>query len=57
MAKIMKEAFPEYKIRTAVVPDFLISLMAKFNPATKVLNTMIGLKYHRDNTKARRLLG
>ncbi len=57
MAKIMKEAFPEYKIRTAVVPDFLISLMAKFNPAMKVLNTMIGLKYHRDNTKARRLLG
>lgn len=57
MAKFMKEAFPEYKIRTAVVPDFLISLMAKFNPAMKVLNTMIGLKYHRDNTKARRLLG
>ena len=45
------------KVSTMVIPDFVIALMAKFQAPMKVLNTMIGLKYHRDATKARRLLG
>lgn len=57
MAKILKEAYPDRKISTTVIPDFVISIMAKFRVLMKVLNTMIGLKYHRDNTKARKLLG
>lgn len=57
MARILKEAFPGRKVSTAVIPDFVISLMAKFNVQMKVLNTMTGLKYHRDSSKARSLLG
>lgn len=57
MARILKEAYPDRKVSTVVIPDFVISIMAKFQVPMKVLNTMVGLKYHRDNTKARRLLG
>lgn len=57
MARILKEAYPDYKVSTTVVPDFLIGLMAHFQPAMKVLNTMIGLRYHRDASRARKLLG
>ena len=57
MARLLKEAYPDRKISTMVIPDFVISIMAKFQPPMKVLNTMIGLRYHRDNTKARKLLG
>ncbi|MEE8837009.1 MAG: hypothetical protein SOH80_08580 [Eubacteriales bacterium] len=44
MAKILKEAYPDRKISTTVIPDFVISIMAKFQVLMKVLNTMIGLK-------------
>ncbi len=57
MARILKEAYPNRKISTIVIPDFVISVMAKFQVPMKVLNTMVGLKYYRDNTKARKLLG
>ncbi len=57
MARILKEAYPDRKVSTMVIPDFVISIMAKFQVPMKVLNTMIGLKYHRNNTKARKLLG
>ena len=57
MAEILKKAYPDRKISTVVIPDFVISIMVKFQVPMKVLNTMIGLKYHRDNTKARKLLG
>lgn len=57
MARILKEAYPDRKVSTTVIPNFVISIMAKFQAPMKVLNTMIGLKYHRDNTKARKLLG
>lgn len=57
MARILKEAYPDRKVSTMVVPDFVISAMARFQAPMKVLNTMIGLRYHRDSTKARRLLG
>lgn len=57
MVRILKEAYPDRKVSTTVVPDFLIALMAHFQPAMKVLNTMIGLRYHRDSSRARTLLG
>ena len=57
MANVLRAAYPDYKISKVVIPDFVISLMAHFNPAMKVLNTMTGLKYHRDQGKAKRLLG
>ena len=56
-AWLLKETYPDRKISTKVIPDFIISIMAKFQVPMKVLNTMIGLKYHRDNTKAKEMLG
>ncbi|MGN0034461.1 MAG: NAD-dependent epimerase/dehydratase family protein, partial [Coriobacteriales bacterium] len=46
MARVLKDAYPERRASTRVVPDFLIALMARFRPDMKVLNTMIGLRYH-----------
>lgn len=57
MAKLIKEHYPAYKISNLVIPDFLIALLARFQAPMKVLNTMIGLHYHRDNSKAKHLLG
>ena len=57
MAKLLKQQFPNYKVSTRVIPDFIIRIMARFQAPMKVLNTMIGLKYHRDNTKAKKVLG
>lgn len=57
MAKLLKQQFPDYKVSTRVIPDFIIRVMARFQASMKVLNTMISLKYHRDNTKAKKVLG
>lgn len=56
MAKLLKDKFPQRKVNTFVIPDFIIGIMARFQPQMKVLNTMIGLQYHYDNMKAGRLL-
>lgn len=47
----------ENKVSTIVIPDFVVTLGAKFSPAMRVLLTMTGLKYHRSGNKARELLG
>ena len=57
MVKLLKQQFPDYKVTTRVIPDFIIRVMARFQAPMKVLNTMISLKYHRDNTKAKKVLG
>lgn len=57
VAAVLKAAYPDRKVSRMVIPDFVIGIMARFQPQMKVLNTMIGLKYHHDATKARRLLG
>lgn len=59
MARLLKTELGEKgkKVSTITVPDFLVALGAKFNAPMKVLYTMVGLKYHRTNAKARTLLG
>lgn len=54
IAKILKEnmGIRGKKINTIVIPDFLIGFLAHFNVSMKVLNSMIGLKYHRSNRKS-----
>lgn len=58
MARYLKQELGSKgkKINTIVIPDFLISFMAKFNAPMKVLNSMIGFKYHISNEKALSLL-
>ncbi|MGN1279607.1 MAG: NAD-dependent epimerase/dehydratase family protein [Limosilactobacillus sp.] len=56
MARFMKQHFPDHKVRTITVPNWLVAFMVHFSSPLKTLNTMIGLKYHRDNSQARKLL-
>lgn len=58
MAKLLKKNFEKQgeKISTMVIPNFIIGIMAKFNPVMKVLDSMVGLKYHRTNQKALNVL-
>lgn len=57
MAKLLKASYPGKKVSTMVIPNFVIGVMAKFQPPMKVLNTMIGLEYHNNTSKAKRILG
>ena len=57
MARILKAQYPERNIKTSTVPDFIVHIMAKFQISMKVLNTMVGMKYKLDSTKARKVLG
>lgn len=57
MAKLLQTAYPDKKVSTMVIPDFIINVMAKFQVPMKVLNTMVGTKYHNDTTKAKNMLG
>jgi nucleoside-diphosphate-sugar epimerase len=57
MARILKAQYPDRKIKTSVVPDFLVHIMARTNTAMKILNTMVGMKYRLDSSKARKVLG
>lgn len=56
MAQFLKQHYPSYKISNLVIPNWIISLLAHWQPTMKVLNTMIGLKYHRSNQKAKNIL-
>ncbi|MDR0628191.1 MAG: NAD-dependent epimerase/dehydratase family protein [Treponema sp.] len=58
MAKILRNNMGEHgkKVSTIIIPNFVVSLSAKFNPAMKVLLTMINVKNHHTNKKARTLL-
>jgi dihydroflavonol-4-reductase len=57
MAKILKAEYPDKKVKTTVVPDFIVHIMARSQTPMKVLNTMVGMKYRLDNSKARKTLG
>ncbi len=57
MAAVLKQRYPDRKVSRLVIPDFVIDVAARFNTPMKVLNTMVGLSYHRDGSKACRLLG
>lgn len=56
MARLIKDHYPNYKVRTTTIPNWVITLMVHFSAPMKTLNTMTGLKYHRDNSRARKLL-
>lgn len=57
MAEVLKGRYPGRKVSRLVIPDAVIGAAAHFNTPMKVLNTMVGLSYHRDGSKAREALG
>lgn len=56
MAAFIKQHYPNAKVSNATIPNWFVNLMAHFSSTMKVLNTMTGLKYHRDSSLARKLL-
>ena len=57
MAEVLRERYPGRRVSRMVVPDAVVGLAARFSTPMKVLNSMVGLSYHRDGSKARRTLG
>ncbi|MGI6032974.1 MAG: NAD-dependent epimerase/dehydratase family protein [Coriobacteriales bacterium] len=57
MAEVLKGRYPGRKVSRLVIPNAVIGMAARFSTPMKVLNTMVGLSYHRDGSKARKLLG
>ncbi|MGI6217135.1 MAG: NAD-dependent epimerase/dehydratase family protein [Coriobacteriales bacterium] len=57
MAEVLKGRYPGRKVSHLVIPNAIIGIAARFNTPMKVLNTMVGLSYHRDGSKARRVFG
>jgi nucleoside-diphosphate-sugar epimerase len=58
MAKLLKNDLGSNgkKVSAMVIPNFVIGIGARFDTQMKVLNTMVGVKYHHTNKKALNLL-
>lgn len=56
MAKLIKQNYPSYKVSTLTIPNWFVGIAANFNSAMKTLNTMVGLNYHRDSSRAKTIL-
>lgn len=56
IAQFLKVKYPKRKIKSITIPNFLVSFLATFQDQMKIINTMVGLHYHRDHTKAINLL-
>jgi dihydroflavonol-4-reductase len=57
MARAVKAALPGRKIVTRVAPDFVIRLLALFDPSIATIKDDLGKHLDIDNSQARRLLG
>ena len=57
MAEVLRAHFPGRRVSRLVIPDAVVGLAARLSTPMKVLNTMVGLSYHRNGSKARRVLG
>ena len=57
MAKAVKAAHPDRRVPTRTAPDFLIRLMARFDPAIKSILPGLGRVDRVDNSRARAVLG
>ena len=56
---VLREAFPAYarKIPKGTMPDFMLKLVAIFNPTLKQVVPELGRQRQISNEKARRVLG
>ena len=57
LAKAIKDAYPKRRIPTRTAPNFLIKLLAKFDPAIKSVLPMLGRVDKTDNSRATAILG
>jgi dihydroflavonol-4-reductase len=57
IGKILREAYPERRLPTSRVPDFVVRLMALVNPPVRLILPELGRKRELSHDKATRLLG
>ncbi|RIH67002.1 aldehyde reductase [Mariniphaga sediminis] len=57
VAQMLKEAYPEKKIPSKVLPNFMIRLFATFDKSVQPVLIDLGLERKVDNSKAKKLLG
>ena len=59
LTAILQEAFPDYKkkIPSATMPNFMLKLVAIFNPSLKLILPELGRERQISNEKAKRVLG
>ena len=58
IAALLKQRMPEVagKVPSAVLPNWVVSIMALFNLKAKAINAMLGINRNTSNEKARRIL-
>jgi dihydroflavonol-4-reductase len=57
MAQAIKSAYPDRRIVTRVAPDFLVRLLARFDPAIRTILPSLGKQDRMDNSRAMATLG
>lgn len=57
LAKAIKDAYPNRRIPTRTAPNWLVKLLAKFDPAIKSVLPMLGRVDKTDNSRAKATLG
>ena len=57
IAQAIKAAYPERRIVTRIAPDFLVRLMARFDPAIRTILPSLGRQDRIDNSRAMATLG
>ena len=57
VADVLREAYPDRKITSKSVPDWIIMLLARFGGPTRQIINDIGNEKHFDGSKGERLLG
>ncbi len=57
VAMILKAEYPDRRISTRLAPDWLIKLLAYFDPSIRSIVPFLGLEQHFDNAAASEVLG
>lgn len=57
VAEILRKVYPDKKIPTFVLPNFVTRLLANFEPTLKPTLINLGVERRADNSKAQKLLG
>lgn len=55
IAGLIKQAYPNRAIKTRVAPDFLLKVMAMFDPSIKTILPSLGVEKHVSNKRAKAL--
>jgi dihydroflavonol-4-reductase len=57
MAALLRQKYPERRIPRILMPDFLVRLVARFEPTLEPLLIELGVERRYDHSKAREMLG